>query len=177
MSQDSFWCIKLSPGTVYKINIPESTELKLTNACIVPQTPPLPSRGVSFMTNPPPQTPLQLTRLYFHPDSSDGTNNQVLLGTFIPNKIEHQIIQYTIQSDRCRTSTLQNVSTGGPGEILHICGTISTIDQKMSYEEDEKSNHDKNDDENSNDFQYGANDDDDGSFNLGGQNFFGAFGL
>ena len=180
MSQDSFWCIQLSPGAIYNVDLPESTELKITNACIVPQAPALPSGGVSFMSTPLPPAPLSLTRLYFQPDSSDVENsNLILLGTFIPNKIEHQTFQYTIQSDPRKRCSLQNISTGGSGEILHICGTISIIEPKFEYEEDEedeeKTKQDQNDHGDASNFHYETNDDE--GFSFGGQNFFGAFGL
>ncbi|KAK8900173.1 hypothetical protein M9Y10_002496 [Tritrichomonas musculus] len=154
MSQESFWSMKIAPGQVCKIDLPEATELKLTNACIVPNTPTLPIKGISFQSNPMFQPPSTLIRLYIQTGNYATNNDMILLGTFIPGKIEHQILQFTIRQNRFVYISLHNVSSGSEGEVIHICGKLSTINDNSEvseYEEEEENSNQDNDQTDSND--------------------------
>ena len=148
----SFWCAKIAPGQVCRINLPESTELKLTNACIIPQTPPIPTNGVSLSSNPMFQPPLSIIRLCIENNTGFNRNNNIItLGTFVPGKVEHQTMNFIIKSDQFTYTCLQNISTG-TGEIIHVCGTLTEINTKSDFDEyeyEDNSNQDK--DENNND--------------------------
>lgn len=179
--ESSFWCLKLNPGNAYKIDLPLYTELKLTNACIVPQTPPVQSSSVSFMELPPLRPPLPITRLYINPNADYNDDSElVLLATFITGRIEHQTFQYTMRSDQDKSSW-HIMNSGSSGEVIHICGTISSFENKNDSEEDEEDdnrNESNYSTSNQNHTSYGNDDDDDNvGFHFGGQNTFGAFGL
>lgn len=152
----TFWSLIINPNEIQQIDLLESTELKITNVCIISNSESIPKQSSSFLSTT--TLPSALTQIYINNhDLNISLNvekqldeNWKLITTLVPGRDEHRFLNFVINSNENPKFFLQNRPIGGNlGTSIHLIGYLTTYlsDDSVKLEEEDEEEEEKEEEE------------------------------